>query len=693
MMIQKSVVFAVLLLTAVVVSAQINTADLPPKTTINGKSYYLHKVQKSEGLFRIAKNYQVTEAQILAENPEAASGLKEGQVLRIPVNTGASPTAQPSNAYVYHTVEAGQTLYSIAQKYKIPFSVIYDHNPSTKEGLRVGEVLAIPKSEIKGEIPGQKYQYHTVKPQETVYGISRIYGISVDELLKSNPAIDGTSIKVGDHLRIPQQSEAVAQVTMRKHTVERKETLFAISKKYNVEMSDIQKANPDVNFSKLKKGVQLNIPAAGISEVKQIVDERVAVSPDTTFPGNDCNAFNYFREKPTLKIAVLLPFNAGNLSFSDTTTISADELGSQDASISSRTRIVLEFYEGFLFGLEQFKNRGINIQLQTYDTHSDPARLSQILRRPELANVDLIIGPAHAQHLAAVSAFSNQHRIKMVYPFSVNNSELHRNPNLFHMMPSDSLLFPGMCSVIGKTSVGKQVVMISPATGNGLYERNFRELVKNQVHLANQHKGTLAAINEINFTAGALHRIEAALSQDRENLIVIPSVDEIFVNQVLIALDAIKDKGRYKMQLVGLPAWLRYQTIEPETVHKLNGMFFSYYAYDEQLAETRNFITGYRNLFHTEPIAINPYFQKASVSGGYSRFGIWGYDIASYFVEAMVQYGPQFESCLDHMKRPLIQSNFKFRRLNTYGGFYNEGLILINFKNDFTITRTLLNNE
>lgn len=692
-MIQKSVVLAVLLLATVVVSAQINTADLPPQTTINGKSYYLHKVQKSEGLYRIAKNYQVTEAQILTENPEAVAGLKEGQVLRIPVNQGLKPTAQPSTAYVYHTVEAGQTLYSIAQKYKIPFSVIYDHNPSTKEGIRVGEVIAIPKSEIKGEIPEQKHQFHTVKPQETVFGISRQYGISTDELLKANPAINGTALKIGDHLRIPQQQVTTTQVSMRKHTVERKETLFAISKKYNVEMADIQKANPNVNFNRLKKGVRLNIPVTVVAEPKTIANEPVTIISDTTSPGNDCNTFNYFKDKPTLKIAVLLPFNAGNYSFSDTTTISADELGGHDVSISSRTRIVLEFYEGFLFGLEQFKNRGVNIQLQTYDTHSDPNRLSQILRRPELANVDLIIGPAHAQHLASVSAFSNQHRIKMVYPFSISNSELHRNPYLFHMMPADSLMFPRMSAVIGKASVGKHVVMISPAAGNGLYERNFREQVKSQIHLANQYNGATAAISEINFSAGAMHRIESALSHERENLIVIQSVDEIFVNQVMIALDAIKDKGRFKMQLVGLPAWLRYQTIEPETVHKLNGMFFSYYAYDEQLPETRNFITGYRNLFHTEPIAINPYFQKASVSGGYSRFGIWGYDIASYFVESLVKYGPQFESCLDHMNRPLIQSNFKFRRLNNYGGFYNDGLMLINFKTDFTITRTLLNND
>jgi len=104
--------------------------------------------------------------------------------------------------YLLHTVEKGQTLYSISQSYGVSQTEIVDENPSVKDGLSIGEILRIPvdrmqKSESRKEKRRRRHQtrekqhalppsadffFHPVKPQETVYSISRQYGVDVQTI-------------------------------------------------------------------------------------------------------------------------------------------------------------------------------------------------------------------------------------------------------------------------------------------------------------------------------------------------------------------------------------------------------------------------------------------------------------------------------------------------------------------------------
>jgi len=113
-----------------------------PTTTINGKEFYLYEVQKSEGLYRISTKLGVSQEEINTYNPEISEGLREGQILRIPINK--LEKKETDTIFTNHTVEKGETLYSIAKGYNINVEILIKYNPEVESGLKTGTVLRIP---------------------------------------------------------------------------------------------------------------------------------------------------------------------------------------------------------------------------------------------------------------------------------------------------------------------------------------------------------------------------------------------------------------------------------------------------------------------------------------------------------------------------------------------------------------------
>jgi LysM repeat protein len=143
-----------------------------PKISVDGKEYYLYTVQKSEGFYAISQRFGVPQSVIIEANPSAESGLKVGQILKVPA--------------------AGYTA------------------PVTKE-------------KVKPDFPVKTY---TIRPKDTLYSLSKKYKVSVDDILKVNP--EATTLSIGDQLYIP-DSVAIKKEIKKKEVQERKEQ----TKKYN----------------------------------------------------------------------------------------------------------------------------------------------------------------------------------------------------------------------------------------------------------------------------------------------------------------------------------------------------------------------------------------------------------------------------------------------------------------------------
>ena len=102
---------------------------------------------------------------------------------------------------------------------------------------------------------GKPHYIHLVQKGETLYGLSKTYEVSIDEILALNPIIKEKGLSLGAELIVPAKG-----VTTLSHTVAKGETMYAISKKYNCTIEDILRLNPEVKETGLKVDQVIQIP-------------------------------------------------------------------------------------------------------------------------------------------------------------------------------------------------------------------------------------------------------------------------------------------------------------------------------------------------------------------------------------------------------------------------------------------------
>ena len=131
--------------------------------TVNGKDFYLHEVIKGQTLFGISKVYDVSEEEIKKINPDLnTKSVYPGMVLRIPQSdTKVNPqTTKEEGQYILHTVLPKETLFSISKQYGLKVEDLSELNPEAKSGVKTGQFLKIPRDKVafakKAAVTGEK---------------------------------------------------------------------------------------------------------------------------------------------------------------------------------------------------------------------------------------------------------------------------------------------------------------------------------------------------------------------------------------------------------------------------------------------------------------------------------------------------------------------------------------------------------
>lgn len=176
--------------------------------TINGKIFVLHQVGEKETLYAISRRYGVPVETIVQYNPASETKLDIGQVLKVPYITKRAAKATDAST---HTVVAKETMFSISQTYGVSVDDIKQWNNLTSNALAVGQELIIRKpnaavrntsaATVSNATPAKPPAggIHVVEPKETMYSISRKYGISTQDLKDWNK-IEGNEISIGQEL-------------------------------------------------------------------------------------------------------------------------------------------------------------------------------------------------------------------------------------------------------------------------------------------------------------------------------------------------------------------------------------------------------------------------------------------------------------------------------------------------------------
>jgi LysM repeat protein len=161
--------------------------------------------------------------------------------------------------FVIHKVDEKETLYSIARRYGATVDAIKASNPGLASTLEVGQILKVPytiKIQPRKEAASN---IHKVAPKETMYSISKMYGVSVDDIRKWNNLTDN-NLSVGQDLVVkkPSSQAATEKVDIKQpnsspattpvpangtHTVATKETMYSIARQYGITVGQIRSWN------------------------------------------------------------------------------------------------------------------------------------------------------------------------------------------------------------------------------------------------------------------------------------------------------------------------------------------------------------------------------------------------------------------------------------------------------------------
>ena len=175
------------------------------------------------------------------------------------------PPVNQNNTF-RHTVSRGETVFSIAQMYNTTVTEIYRYNPGAQEKIIEGQALVIPQRKTVSPVLEENYRYHTILAGETLYSVSRTYKLKPEEIIVANPGLSPETFQSGKTIRIPffktNDAQALNQEEVKKvqHTVRRRETLYSLAQEYNVSQDDIMKANPSIGDQGLKRGMTIVIP-------------------------------------------------------------------------------------------------------------------------------------------------------------------------------------------------------------------------------------------------------------------------------------------------------------------------------------------------------------------------------------------------------------------------------------------------
>lgn len=118
-------------------------------------------------------------------------------------------------AFKYHTVAPEENVYRIAQKYEVSVEYIYKYNPDAKNGVQVGTKLVIP---VQGETPetsaqaAVSFKSHRVEKKETLYSLSKQYDVSIDEIKKYNKQLYSKELQNGEIIQIPLFSKGETRI-------------------------------------------------------------------------------------------------------------------------------------------------------------------------------------------------------------------------------------------------------------------------------------------------------------------------------------------------------------------------------------------------------------------------------------------------------------------------------------------------
>lgn len=470
-------------------------------------------------------------------------------------------------SFKIYNVQKGNTLFSLSNELGVPVDSIIHYNPTVASGLKIGQRLLIPipnnESTPAREEPTRFKQYkHVVKKQETLFGISRKYNCSIDDITAANPGIEN-GLQIGQYLMIPcfQEEEEeellddddvtqtdkegedpappifVIQDSILRYTVQPGETLYSISRRYMVPIKELKKRN-HLTSDDIAVGSVLLIP---IKSEHDFTIESQPISIDSPLVK--------IRRKESYNVVLLLPVKINN-----NPRVFSGLLEPQ-TQLDNVTGFAIDFLMGAKIALDSLEKLGLNAQVHVLDTEGAKEKMIQLLQMQVLQEADLIIGPFFSHNIEIVAQWAQEHKKNVIIPVTASAKTIEGNPYVSLSVPSDLTLIGGLAKYITKNHSEDKLFIVKGITkedqDRNLYFQRVLEMYGRQMG---------KSINLREVSGGASGREFANLFDlDAQNIFISFSDNAQgvmrFINNINTAKNQSPKHGRAKVTVFGLRNW------------------------------------------------------------------------------------------------------------------------------------------
>ena len=577
---------------------------------------------------------------------------------------GLTVNAQENQTYILHTIEKGQSLYSIASMYGVSQADIVKMNPGSDEKIYIGHTLRIPRNTTGS----QKETFHTIEAGETLYRLTVKYNVSAKAICDANPGLSAENFRIGQVIRIPASdetpvvsdidnssktadvaSEIPAAVQSRcrdMHKVKRKETIYSISKEYGITEAELIEANPELKGkNKIKKGSFLCIPYPTTTANTGSAKPQTIPTNNELFSENKKEA----ERISTIKAAVILPFLP-------------------DAASRSESARMVEYYEGFLMAVDSLKRSGTSIDLYTYNSGANVNSLNDILSKNEMKNMDIIFGPLQQQQIKPLADFAKKNDIRLVIPFTSKDNTVFRNPAIYQINTPQSYLYSEVYDHFVRQFPNANVIFIE-ANSKTKDKADFIKGLKDELR---NRSIPMATLDE----DASVEALKSALKAGRENIFIPTSGSNLVLIKCLPQLTLlVRENPEFSIHMFGYPEWQTYTKDHLESFFELDTYFYSSFYTNDLFPAAKNFTRNYRRWYGKD------------MDERYPKYGMLGFDTGYFFLKGLARYGSELENNLQRMDFAPIQTGFKFQRVNNWGGFVNKKVFFVRFTKNYELVK------
>jgi LysM repeat protein len=601
-----------------------------------------HKVSKGETVYQIAKKYQVTPFDIYRLNPDAKNGVQENSILLIPKLGGSViKNTVKQDSVKKHKVAAKETLYGIAKMYEVSVSDLQEWNKTElKEGLKVGQeiIVSVIYTPINSDFVEVKevktistVSSHVVKMQETKYGISKKYNISIEELERLNPQII-EGLEVGQVLKIKENNEIVEIKNTQStdfYAVKPGETLYSLTKKLNISEEELITLNPEIQLG-FKEGMVLKLPASTnlIAPKKEVKDLLPLIT-----------------KTKKRNLVLLLPFNMNKME-SDSLKTKKDYL-KNDKFLN----LTLDFYSGALMAIDSAKVLGLPVHIKILDVESSKStsNIAQLISKNDFSNVDAVIGPFMYKHAEKTAELLSKYKTPVISPLS---KEMGVNlENLYYSVPSQENMIKAMFGYLQKKNGNFIAVISNKKTSSKEYlEKNYPSVQYPKV----KENGFLD-----------LDDFKSMLVKGQKNFVILDTENANSILQTTNTL--LKWKEEFDIQLVVLELYnaLDFEGIPVKNLTDLN-MLFPSYKKEIDTDAGRIFEKNYKSINNISP----------------NSYAVKGFDVTFDTLLRICQE-EGFVNSIKSTKTEQVENSFDY--IFQDGKNVNNGIYIMYYDTDLTI--------